>query len=166
MKAARTLDKEQGREEWKNESDCPYYDYHLFERLIVSFKKHKESGNVRAIMKLLMTIFSKSNFGGLDNEELYSECYWGTKLLIHDFITHVMEATIIVRDSPDISTEEKLKFFKRCKRTYGRSALALSGGAGFGYYHIGVIKTLYEANCLPKVISGTSAGAMIASLVG
>jgi len=41
----------------------------------------------------------------------------------------------------------------------------LSGGASFALYHIGVIKALYEEGLLPKIISGTSAGAIAASLI-
>jgi predicted acylesterase/phospholipase RssA len=36
---------------------------------------------------------------------------------------------------------------------------------GLGYYHIGVLKTLFEAKCLPVVISGASAGSLIAALI-
>jgi predicted acylesterase/phospholipase RssA len=42
----------------------------------------------------------------------------------------------------------------------------LSGGAGLGFFHCGVIKSLVEHDLLPKVISGASAGAIIAALVG
>lgn len=34
-----------------------------------------------------------------------------------------------------------------------------------GLYHLGVAKTLFEHGLLPRIISGSSAGAMIASLV-
>lgn len=47
---------------------------------------------------------------------------------------------------------------------FGRTALCLSGGASFAYYHFGVVKALLEANLLPDVITGTSGGALIAAL--
>ena len=34
-----------------------------------------------------------------------------------------------------------------------------------GYYHYGVVKALLENDMLPKIISGTSAGAAIAAMV-
>jgi len=34
-----------------------------------------------------------------------------------------------------------------------------------GYYHLGVVKALLDANVLPTVISGTSAGSLIGSFV-
>lgn len=47
---------------------------------------------------------------------------------------------------------------------FGRTALCLSGGASFAYYHFGVVKALLEADLLPDVITGTSGGALIAAL--
>lgn len=38
----------------------------------------------------------------------------------------------------------------------------MSGGATFGYFHLGVIKALFEYDRLPSVITGTSAGSLIA----
>lgn len=34
-----------------------------------------------------------------------------------------------------------------------------------GMYHIGVVQTLLEADCMPKIIAGSSAGSMIAALI-
>jgi predicted acylesterase/phospholipase RssA len=48
---------------------------------------------------------------------------------------------------------------------FGRTALCLSGGASFAYYHFGVVKALLDADLLPDVITGTSGGALIAALV-
>jgi hypothetical protein len=42
----------------------------------------------------------------------------------------------------------------------------LSGGAYLGYYHIGVVLSLIQQNMLPRVISGASAGSLIAAFVG
>jgi NTE family protein len=41
--------------------------------------------------------------------------------------------------------------------------LTLSGGGARGYGHLGVIKALEEFNIKPEIISGTSAGAMVAA---
>uniref|UniRef100_A0A7S2WHC3 PNPLA domain-containing protein n=1 Tax=Mucochytrium quahogii TaxID=96639 RepID=A0A7S2WHC3_9STRA len=56
-----------------------------------------------------------------------------------------------------------LDFFAETRHQFGRSALLLSGGARMGLYHVGVIKTLLEQNMLPRVISGSSAGSIIAA---
>ncbi len=41
----------------------------------------------------------------------------------------------------------------------------MSGGAIMGMYHIGVVQALIEADCLPKVIAGSSAGSIIAGFI-
>lgn len=38
-----------------------------------------------------------------------------------------------IRESPDLSDEEKKRFFKNINTNLGASALCLSGGATFGY---------------------------------
>lgn len=48
------------------------------------------------------------------------------------------------------------------KQTIG---LTLSGGGARGYSHIGVLKALEEHNLKPSIISGTSMGAIIGSLI-
>ena len=60
----------------------------------------------------------------------------------------------------------KLTFFNETRHSYGRSALLLSGGAYLGYYHMGVAKSLYEQGMLPRVISGASAGSLMAAVIG
>jgi TAG lipase/lysophosphatidylethanolamine acyltransferase len=40
-----------------------------------------------------------------------------------------------------------------------------SGGASMGVYHLGCIKVLKELDLCPRIISGSSAGSMFASLV-
>ena len=49
---------------------------------------------------------------------------------------------------------------------YGKSGTLLSGGGTLGMYHIGVLKVLHEANpkMISPVISGTSAGSIVASV--
>jgi TAG lipase/steryl ester hydrolase/phospholipase A2/LPA acyltransferase len=41
----------------------------------------------------------------------------------------------------------------------------LSGGAALGFYHTGVIKTLLQQKLFPRVVSGASAGSIMAALV-
>jgi Predicted esterase of the alpha-beta hydrolase superfamily len=41
----------------------------------------------------------------------------------------------------------------------------LSGGAVLGYFHVGVLKALFEQGLLPSIISGSSAGSLVAAIV-
>ncbi|KAJ1550583.1 hypothetical protein HK096_006119 [Nowakowskiella sp. JEL0078] len=59
---------------------------------------------------------------------------------------------------------EEYTFFLNIQRAYGRTALLLSGGATFGLAHLGVIKTLLNKKLLPRIISGSSVGSIIAAL--
>eukprot|EP00752_Nemacystus_decipiens_P007607 g6798.t1 len=66
----------------------------------------------------------------------------------------------------DIPTDAKLAFFNETRHAYGRTALMLSGGAAMGVYHAGVVKALLERRLLPRVVSGASAGSIVAAMVG
>lgn len=87
-----------------------------------------------------------------------------------------------IRQTPDLSVDEKRRFFKSANTNLGVSALCLSGGASFGYCefdwrlgddkrsnkntdHFGVVKAFFDAGLLPRVITGTSAGGLIAALM-
>ena len=60
---------------------------------------------------------------------------------------------------------KQLSFFSDLRHTLGNSALMLSGGATLGIHHIGVLKCLYEQKMLPRILCGSSAGAIVASMV-
>jgi hypothetical protein len=51
-----------------------------------------------------------------------------------------------------------VEIFLHLRAAYGRSALLLSGGAGLGIHHFGVVKALHEQGLLPRIISGTVIG--------
>lgn len=55
------------------------------------------------------------------------------------YISEVEASIDFVRHSPNISIEEKRRFFKSANRNVGSSALCLSGGATFGYCGLGLI---------------------------
>jgi len=42
----------------------------------------------------------------------------------------------------------------------------IQGGAALGFYHVGVVKALMENGLLPRVISGASAGSVLAAMIG
>ena len=51
------------------------------------------------------------------------------------------------------------------RQSFGRSALLLSGGGTFGMKHIGVVKGLWDARLLPRIISGASAGSIVCAVL-
>ena len=82
------------------------------------------------------------------------------------FCDAVEESLNLLASTGSIPALEKRAFFKRLSANYGRTALCLSGGATFAYHHFGVVRALLEEDVLPDIITGTSGGALVASLVG
>lgn len=58
-----------------------------------------------------------------------------------------------------------LTFLRRARAAYGETCLCLSGGAMMGLYHFGHVLALWEEGVLPNIISGTSAGSVVAAIV-
>jgi predicted acylesterase/phospholipase RssA len=176
---AKRLDTFLGNDSWKAQSDYAYYDYKTVRRVTaqladlntkVKAEAQDESngiGGLRPIeeLKSLLENCIKNNFVGVENPRLYSETYYGTKELVQDFIDKVHQGLQAVLNSTQITEIDKTAFFKHLDLNYGRTALCLSGGATFAYYHFGVIKALIDTDHLPEIIAGTSGGALVAALV-
>ncbi|CAG8536166.1 10204_t:CDS:2 [Ambispora gerdemannii] len=166
INAAKKLDSHLGFDEWKDEVPFGFYDFNLLRKVNRDLKAFRE-GSIQnpQFLKGILQNCVKSNFGGVENGRLYSHTYYGTKKIVERYIDEVTESLDSVRKSKALSIEEKQQLFKNAYKNYGRTALCLSGGAGFGYYHLGIVKALFDADLLPSVITGTSAGGYIAALV-
>ncbi|KAG7096913.1 hypothetical protein E1B28_004317 [Marasmius oreades] len=162
--AARVMDDYLNHEEWKNIDEDNFYDWKLIRKVTRSLKVLREKHDVRGCLGVLETCI-RANFAGIESSRLYSETYLGTKNLIESYYDEEERALEFIRESTQLTVDEKKKFFKSANTNFGISALCLSGGASFGYYHVGVLKAFVEANLLPRVITGTSAGGLIAALV-
>lgn len=64
-----------------------------------------------------------------------------------------------------LTNQTKLDFLHDTRQAFGRSTLLLQGGAIFGLFHLGVVKALFLRGLLPRIITGTATGALIAALV-
>ncbi|KAI1369173.1 lipase [Xylaria arbuscula] len=175
VRAAKELDVYLGNERWKEENDYAYYDSKTIKRVYEQIRKYRraaeqeegQGGSKKDVenLKALTEACVKNNFVGVENPRLYSQTYYGTKHLVQRFIDEVEKSTRFLINSKQFPIDEKRGLFKRMHANYGRTALCLSGGASFAYYHFGVVKALLEADLLPDVITGTSGGALVASLV-
>lgn len=87
--------------------------------------------------------------------------------LIKEYIEEVSTQLKMVcnSDSDELPLEEKLAFMHETRHAFGRTALLLSGGASLGSFHVGVVKTLVEHKLLPRIISGSSVGSIMCSIV-
>ncbi|KAJ3997000.1 acyl transferase/acyl hydrolase/lysophospholipase [Lentinula boryana] len=163
--AAATLDQYLHFDEWKKIDEDAFYDWKLVRKVRRSLRTLREKKDARGCIGVLETCI-RANFAGIESPRLYSETYIGTKDLIESYYDEQEKALEFLRESSDITLDEKKRFFKSANTNYGISALCLSGGASFGYYHFGVVKAFIDAKkLLPRVITGTSAGGLIAALV-
>lgn len=178
VEAAHELDTFLGNAEWKTKDDYAYYDAKTVKRVILQLAELRERtsreasgrdriGRVRAIddLKSLLEACGKNNFAGVENPRLYSETYLGTKDLVQDFVDEVEQSLKVVLNSDQVTSNDKETFFRHLELNYGRTALCLSGGATFAYYHFGVVKALLDTGNMPEIITGTSGGALVAALV-
>ncbi|WWD20167.1 hypothetical protein CI109_104643 [Kwoniella shandongensis] len=163
-KAAEKLDSYLGFDEWKEVEEDSYFDYTLVKRVRRTLTRLRAAKDTRGLMDTL-AICVRSNFAGTESVKMYSETFIGTKLAVEAHIQEVAACLDSVRTATDVTLEEKRAFFRAINKHYGSSALCLSGGASFGYYHFGVIKAFLEADLLPRVVTGTSAGGLVAALL-
>ncbi len=165
--AAQAHDEVSGQKRWREIDQTTQYDYTQIrlrlDRIRSLRARHDHQG-------LLFTLNEgiHGNMGGMGNPALFTRARFGTKRLIEQYIDEIDDALRFLAelDSDEIDVQEKLDFFYRANVCFGRSALMLSGGGVLGFYHLGVVKTLLEQDVLPRVISGSSAGALVAGVLG
>lgn len=176
--AAKELDNFLGRQSWKEENDYAYYDSKTVRRVWEQMKKtraraEEQEGKGRRTdggksvdeLRALIEACVKNNFVGVENSRLYSQTYYGTKNLVQNFLDEVERSLKFLTQTKQLEMEQKRVLFKHVCANYGRTALCLSGGASFAYYHLGIVKALLDEDLLPDVITGTSGGALVAALV-
>lgn len=151
------------------------YDYRLISTRLKQLVDAREDENVPELLSCLRSGLLR-NLGSIGNSALYNRSYSGTKLLIEDYVSEVIQCLeFLASQSPRASSEEytggfathqqKLDFFHDTRQSFGRSALVLHGGSLFGLCHIGVVKGLYMQGLLPRILSGATVGALVAALV-
>ena len=156
-----------GMRRWRDVDQTPLYDFTTIRRRLDRLRnlraRHDDIG-------LLFTLNEgiHGNMGGMGSSKLHHQALGGTKVLVEDYVEEIVLALnhLAELDDGKISVREKLDFFYRANHCYGRSALMLSGGGVLGFYHLGVVKALLDKQLLPRVISGASAGSMIAGVLG
>jgi NTE family protein len=165
--AALDEDRRTGADAWRAESRSRRYDYRVVERRLAEVREVKASGDPHRLLFYLNEGIH-GNQGGMGSPALYRKAQFGTKDLVTDYISELAGALEMVADVEEdaISLPEKLEFFRRSSHCFGRSAIMYSGGGALGPFHLGVSKALIEQGLLPGVISGASAGAIVAAVLG
>ncbi|KAF2031240.1 patatin-domain-containing protein [Setomelanomma holmii] len=169
--AAVELDALEGNDPWKEEDASPEYDAALVAARLKEWDDARLSCDVQTILHLLRTRLSR-DFGGIGDRQLYRYSHIGTKKLIERYLDEVVEAVATLLDVSDkqgdqcpLPLRKILQQIKFVRATFGRSAVLLSGGGTFGMNHIGVVKALWDAKVLPRIVSGASAGSIVAAVL-
>lgn len=154
-----------------------YYDYRLIHDRLQSIIIAREESDVIQLVNLIRSGLVR-NLGNICTPRLFNRAFAGTKILIEDYITQVALAVNYIATlpstpgadrnalAPPFDSQAKLDLFHDTRQAFGRSTLVLQGGAIFGICHLGVVKALYLRGLLPRIITGTATGALIAALVG
>ena len=181
------LDEMDGYDSWRISKSSPLYSYQRIQQDLIELKKfkikcdrHIYSGSrnksehpMRKFMEFIRSRIER-NYCGITNPELYSVTSIGTKKLIEDFIDNMCQSIQYIADSEhdtemeflnNISIEEKIVYLQELRHVLGRTALCLSGGGSFGLYHAGVVLAMLRNGLLPKILTGASAGAIVAAIV-
>jgi len=164
--AALALDEKRGLDRWKLIDQSRRYDYVSIrvrlDRLRALRARHDNRG---VLFNLNEGIHG--NMGGMGRSDLYEKAHFGTKKLVGDYVDEIASALEHLASPAvnDISFEEKLDFFRRADHCFGRSAFMMSGSGSLLFFHIGVAKALLQQGLLPNVLSGSSGGSFVGSLL-
>ncbi len=164
--AAEAHDRYKGLDRWRQRDHSKQYDYVSIRVRLDRLRSLKARHDNR---EMLFTLNEgiHGNMGGMGRAGLYGHALSGTKRLIEEYIDEIVHTLehLATEDSGDITFEEKLDFFRRASHCFGHSAFMMSGSGSLLYFHIGVVRALLQADLLPSVLSGSSGGAIVGSIV-
>eukprot|EP00667_Euglena_gracilis_P004254 EG_transcript_4276 len=162
-KCAERIDKMNDFDDWRRSDDSTEFDWQTMRSYVNASREVRSQQNVTKGMHMLSSWPHRGASGVLtDNMFQFTT---GTKKLVDEYFEEVEQLLETVINSPNIHVQEKYVFFKRVAQNHGRTALMLSGGASLGMYHLGVLKALWQADLMPKVITGSSAGSIVGAFV-
>ena len=166
QEAALEHDEVSGAAKWREIDRSRRYDFVSIRQRLDHLQHLRDTGDDRGLLFALNEGIH-GNMGGMGKAELWGKALIGTKHLIEDYVVEIAESLEYLADPgvDGISFEEKLDFFQRASHCFGRSALMMSGSGTLLYFHLGGAKALWQERLLPDVISGSSGGAFVGSVV-
>ncbi|KAI8969245.1 acyl transferase/acyl hydrolase/lysophospholipase [Mycotypha africana] len=186
LKIASMLDEMDGSYAWRENMKSKDYDWELIKTRLDQMREIRRSNKGQSAMIFFLRTSLARNLGDMGNPKLYSHSRVGTKKLISEYIDEVVRQLNWICEDEEQKTEgdaeecsaqngsnasrgldlnDKYEFFMNIRQSFGRTALLLSGGGTLGLNHLGVIKSLFDAKLLPRIISGASSGSIMASLI-
>jgi TAG lipase/steryl ester hydrolase/phospholipase A2/LPA acyltransferase len=164
---ARELDELEGNNIWKETFESDEYNPELVRERMKQLEDARISCDIRRMLFLMRTALSR-DLGGVSNVCLYQHAHVGTKTLIDQYINTALDTISTLVDLSSHCDLPEIRYILdqllSARQAFGRSAMLFSGGATFGMTHIGVIKALAEAKLVPRIISGASAGSIVAAV--
>lgn len=165
--AAIAFDERNGLQRWKQVEKSELYDYAAIRRRLEQMEVFRQANDNHGLLFSLNEGIH-GNLGGMGRSALYQRAKFGTKQLVVDYVDEVSSALSHLAQPKvkGVTKKEKKAFFQRASLCFGRSALMMSGAGTFLFYHVGVLKALWEQDLIPEVISGASGGAFVAGVLG
>ncbi len=165
--AAQAYDERNGLQGWKQSEKSRRYDYAAIRRRLDALQIMRRTNDNHGLLFTLNEGIH-GNLGGMGTSALYQKAKFGTKQLVVDYVSEVSSALehLAKPRVKGVSLREKIDFFHRAHLCFGQSALMFSGSGTFLFFHVGVLKSLWEQDLVPDVISGSSGGALIAAVAG
>ncbi len=165
--AAKEYDRLSGNDEWKEDDASAHYDYKMIRLRYNELRTAREREDVNQLV-FYINEGLHGNLGRIANNALYDHCFFGTKHLVTEYLEEVCTSLkwICETQFPHFPFVKKLEFFERTSTSFGQSGLMLSGGAALGLFHLGVLKAMFDEDMLPSVVSGSSAGSIMAAVLG
>jgi NTE family protein len=164
--AAQAYDEHKGLDRWRRRDQSQQYDYVSIRARLDRLRSLKARQDARGLLYTLNEGIH-GNMGGMGRAGLYGHALAGTKHLIEQYIEEIVHTLehLAEEDGGDISMDEKLDFFRRASHCFGHSAFMMSGSGSLLYFHMGVVRALLEEDLLPTVMSGSSGGSIVGSIV-
>ncbi|MGE8542389.1 MAG: DUF3336 domain-containing protein [Acinetobacter sp.] len=161
------IDEESGAQEWKLDNCSPYFDAEIIAHRLSMLKRYRQQKRTRDLMYILSEGLTY-DIANIAHPLLFTVTFFGTKKIIEDYVSEVSEslAFIASEQCECLTSAEKITFFEHCQKAFGQPALMFSGGSTLGLFHTGVCKALMEQDLMPKVLSGSSAGAIMTGMLG
>jgi TAG lipase/steryl ester hydrolase/phospholipase A2/LPA acyltransferase len=150
---------------WKTDDKSSEFDFTSIRRRLRRLRKLRSNKDYLGVLYALNEGVH-GNIDGMGRAALYRKAKFGTKKLITDYVDEVVKALELLA-SPEadcIPDKERLDFFRRAQHCNGCSALMMSGAGSLLFFHIGVVKALWQQDLLPDILSGSSGGAIVGSL--
>ncbi len=164
--AASAYDAHHGLDRWRRKDATRQYDYVSIRMRLDRLQSLRARHDVRGILYALNEGIH-GNMSGMGKSGLYGHALSGTKQLVEEYIVAIADALWLIAedDSGDIGEAEKMDFFRRASHCFGQSAFMMSGSGSLLFFHVGVLRALAGADLVPTILSGSSGGAIIGSVI-